>query len=59
MIQVILETPQGSRNKYAFDPELKIFELKKVLPAGMSFFYDSDSCLQPKRSVAIRWTSWC
>jgi inorganic pyrophosphatase len=33
-IQVIIETPKGSRNKYAFDPEQKIFALTKVLPAG-------------------------
>jgi len=39
-IQVVIETPKGSRNKYAFDPELGIFELKRVLPAGMSFPYD-------------------
>jgi inorganic pyrophosphatase len=39
-VQVIIETPKGSRNKYAFDPEQKIFELKKVLPAGMTFPYD-------------------
>ena len=39
-IQVIIETPKGSRNKYAFDPELRIFSLKKVLPAGMAFPYD-------------------
>ncbi|MFZ1032824.1 MAG: inorganic diphosphatase [Candidatus Acidiferrales bacterium] len=39
-IQVIIETPKGSRNKYAFDPEQKIFELTKVLPAGMAFPYD-------------------
>jgi len=39
-IQVIIETPKGSRNKYAFDPKQKIFELKKVLPAGMAFPYD-------------------
>ncbi len=37
---VIIETPKGSRNKYAFDPEQRIFELKKVLPAGMAFPYD-------------------
>jgi inorganic pyrophosphatase len=36
-IQVVVETPKGSRNKYAFDPEQKVFELKKVLPAGMTF----------------------
>ena len=32
--------PKGSRNKYAFDPEQRIFSLKKVLPAGMTFPYD-------------------
>ena len=40
VVQVIIETPKGSRNKYAFDPEQRIFELKKVLPAGMVFPYD-------------------
>lgn len=39
-IQVIIETPKGSRNKYAFDPKQRIFQLKKVLPAGMAFPYD-------------------
>jgi inorganic pyrophosphatase len=40
LIQVIIETPAGSRNKFAFDPEQGIFALKKVLPAGMVFPYD-------------------
>ena len=40
MIKVVIETPKGSRNKYAFDPEVRVFELKKVLPAGMTFPYD-------------------
>jgi len=39
-IQVVIETPKGSRNKYAFDEEQKIFALTKVLPAGMAFPYD-------------------
>jgi inorganic pyrophosphatase len=39
-IQVVIETPKGSRNKYAFDPEQKVFALRKVLPAGMAFPYD-------------------
>jgi inorganic pyrophosphatase len=39
-IQVIIETPKGSRNKYAFDPDQKVFQLRKVLPAGMAFPYD-------------------
>ncbi|HEV7220003.1 MAG: inorganic diphosphatase [Terriglobales bacterium] len=40
LLQVIIETPKGSRNKYAFDPDQGIFALKKVLPAGMAFPYD-------------------
>lgn len=40
LLQVIIETPAGSRNKFAFDPEQEIFALKKVLPAGMVFPYD-------------------
>jgi inorganic pyrophosphatase len=40
ILQVIIETPKGSRNKYSFDPGQEIFSLKKVLPAGMAFPYD-------------------
>src|ERR1700722_5809202 len=40
LVVVVIETPKGSRNKYAFDPEDRIFALKKVLPAGMAFPYD-------------------
>src|SRR5882762_4455609 len=40
LLQVIIETPAGSRNKFAFDVEQEIFALKKVLPAGMVFPYD-------------------
>src|ERR1700761_3130718 len=40
LIQVIIETPAGSRNKFAYDPDQGIFALKKVLPAGMVFPYD-------------------
>jgi inorganic pyrophosphatase len=40
LVQVIIETPAGSRNKFAFDPEQSIFTLKAVLPAGMTFPYD-------------------
>src|ERR1700760_3122655 len=39
-VQVIIETPAGSRNKFAYDPDQGIFALKKVLPAGMVFPYD-------------------
>ena len=39
-IHVVIETPKGCRNKYAFDEERRLFVLKKVLPAGMAFPYD-------------------
>jgi inorganic pyrophosphatase len=39
VVRVVIETPQGSRNKYAFDQEERMFEVKKVLPAGMVFPY--------------------
>jgi inorganic pyrophosphatase len=39
-LHVIIETPKGSRNKFAYDEKRKIFELKKVLPVGMAFPYD-------------------
>ena len=40
LIQVIIETPRGSRNKYSFDEDDRIFRLKAALPAGMVFPYD-------------------
>lgn len=39
-LTVIIETPKGSRNKYAYDQEERIFALRKVLPAGMAFPYE-------------------
>jgi inorganic pyrophosphatase len=40
LLRVVIETPKGSRNKFAFNQEEQVFELKKVLPAGMAFPYD-------------------
>jgi inorganic pyrophosphatase len=40
VFNVVIETPRSSRNKYAFDPETELFELKKVLPMGMTFPFD-------------------
>ena len=38
--RVVIETPKGCHNKYAFDPELGLFQLKGVLPEGMAFPFD-------------------
>ncbi|KAA6437022.1 inorganic diphosphatase [Dyadobacter flavalbus] len=39
-ITAIIESPKGSGQKYDFDPEMKLFKLVKILPAGMVFPFD-------------------
>ena len=39
-LNVIIETPKGSRNKYTFDEERALFKLDGVLPLGMTFPFD-------------------
>jgi inorganic pyrophosphatase len=39
-LNVVIEAPKGSRNKYAYDPEEALFVLKSVLPAGAIFPFD-------------------
>lgn len=40
LVNVVIETPRGSRNKFAYDEKLGVIRLKKLLPAGMEFPYD-------------------
>jgi inorganic pyrophosphatase len=42
-VPVIVETPQGCRNKLAFDFELGMLKLTKVLPAGFEFPFNFGS----------------
>lgn len=42
-VDVIIDTPRGSRNKYKFGKKLGGFRLAGVLPAGHSFPYDFGS----------------
>lgn len=39
-IDIIIETPKGCRNKYAYDEKVKAFRLKKILPVGAVFPFD-------------------
>jgi inorganic pyrophosphatase len=39
-VRVIVETPKGRRNKYSYDTEHGLFQLKSVLPAGHVFPFD-------------------
>jgi inorganic pyrophosphatase len=39
-LNVIIETPKGSRNKFSYDAELELFKLGGVLPSGAVFPFD-------------------
>lgn len=38
--RAIVETPHGSRAKFVYDPDAGLFELGKLLPAGLAFPLD-------------------
>jgi inorganic pyrophosphatase len=58
LLRVVIETPKGSRNKFAFNPDERIFELKKVLPAGMTFPYDFGFVPSTKADDGTRSMFW-
>ena len=39
-VNVVIETPKGSRNKYSYDPQVGAFRFKAVLPEGSLFPFD-------------------
>jgi len=39
-VHVVVETPRGSRGKFAYDPELKAFALRKSLLTGLTYPHD-------------------
>lgn len=36
-LNVVIEAPYKSRNKYSYDEDTGLFKLKKILPSGLSF----------------------
>ena len=42
-LNVVIDTPKGSRNKYAFDFKINGYKLKTVLPHGAVFPFDFGS----------------
>lgn len=40
LLHIVIETPKGSRNKFAYDEKRALFQLKGVLPEGSSFPFD-------------------
>lgn len=43
LVNVVIDTPRGSRNKFKFDEQLGCFKLSRILPAGHVFPYDFGS----------------
>jgi inorganic pyrophosphatase len=43
LVNVVIDTPRGSRNKFKFDEKRGCFCLSRILPAGHSFPYDFGS----------------
>ncbi len=39
-LNVVIETPKGSRNKFDYDEQLELFRYGKTLPAGSDFPFD-------------------
>lgn len=39
-VDVVIETPKGSAEKYDYIPNTPFFKMKKILPSGMVFPYD-------------------
>ncbi|HKY92022.1 MAG TPA: inorganic diphosphatase [Nevskiaceae bacterium] len=40
LVNVVIDTPKGSRNKYKLDPDTGLIKLSRILPAGMAFPHD-------------------
>jgi inorganic pyrophosphatase len=40
LLNVVVDTPKGSRNKYKWDERCRLWRLRKVLPLGASFPFD-------------------
>jgi inorganic pyrophosphatase len=50
-VNVIVDTPQGSLNKFKYDEESGLFMLGGAMPAGAMFLLSSAS--SPRRSAAM------
>jgi len=58
-LHVVIETPKGCRNKYAYDQGRKTFVLKKVLPNGAVFPSILDPFPEQRQMMVTRWITWC
>ena len=57
-LHVVVETPRGSRAKFAYDPKLDTFAFTKSLLTGLTYPYDWGLFHQPRPMTEIRSISW-
>jgi inorganic pyrophosphatase len=43
LVNIIVDTPKGSRNKFKYDEKTRCFRLSRILPIGASFPFDFGS----------------
>ena len=53
-LNVIIETPKGSRHKYKYDAESGMFALHKVMPTGTVFPFDFGFLPSTRGQMVIR-----
>ena len=58
ILNAVIETPSGSRNKFKFDEKLGFFALSGVLPEGMVFPHAFGFVPSTKARMAILKTFW-
>ena len=58
-LRAVLESPQGSRHKFKYDPVDGGFAVSSTFPAGMSMPFDSHSSRVPRPRMVIPSTCSC
>ena len=44
IVEIVVEIPRGSRNKYEYDEEAGVFRLDRVLSSAVYYNFDYDVC---------------
>jgi inorganic pyrophosphatase len=59
LVDIIVDTPKGSRNKFKYDEEAQCFRLGRILPAGACFPCDFGSIPKTLAEDGDALDVWC